>query len=184
VALLDPPNILTDPINSIFGTSIFIPPDVLSGDTLVTIATSTEAVPPLPVTFDFAMSVVEISLENASLTGQATVTLPVLASFSSETARVFHLIGGTWEEVNLSSNQNYGETFLHQQVSFDVTSLSSFVLVIDLPRVDPGDSGGSSGCGLQKARVPQGKGGSILDLLTLMLPALYMIIKRLKVRPV
>jgi hypothetical protein len=178
VSFLDPPDVREDPITSLFGTSISFAPNVLSQDTLVSISTSFESVPALPISFNYAMPVAEISLEQGQLDGKATITLPVLASYGVERARVFHLVKNDWKEIDLSGQKNYGESFLHQQVDFEVNSLSTFVLVIELPFVDSGDTGGGGGCHLGRGRGPSNVSGISLDPWLIFLPVLYLIARR------
>ncbi|MEK6776631.1 MAG: right-handed parallel beta-helix repeat-containing protein [bacterium] len=183
VAVLDPPYVFNDQITSIFGASVTFGSGVLSTDTLITISTSTETLPSLPVSNIFAlmMPVMDIS---GSLTGQATITMPVLASYSTENARVFQLVNGTWEEITSLTTSNYGKTFLHQQVSFTAGSLGTFVLVIDPPVIDPGDTGGGGGggCGLRRPQAWFSQGGGSADPLLFLPPVVLLIISRLRRR--
>jgi len=186
VAVLDPPDVILDPITSIFGASVTFGSGALSTDTPVTLSISTETLPSLPILYRYAMPVVDISLKEGSLTGQAAVTLPVLASYSAESARVFHLVNGTWEEITSLTKSNYGKTFLHQQVSFTAGSLGAFALVIDLPVIDSGDTGGGGGggCGLQRSPAWSSQGGGSLDPLLFLLPFVFLILPRREDRSV
>lgn len=179
-AVLDPPYVSEDPITSIFGASVTFGSGVLSTDTLVTISRSTETFPALPISYRYTMPVVGIS---GSLTGQATITLPVLASYGSENARVLHLVNGAWEEITSLTQSNYGETFLHQQVSFTAGSLGTFVLVIDMPVIDPGDTGGGGGgCGLGRPQAWFSQGSGSADPMLFLPPVVLLIISRLRRR--
>ncbi len=183
VAFITPPDVLTDPIRSLFGTGITIGASTISEDTVVTIYQSTETLPALPVSFNYAMPVAEFRLENGDLTGTASITLPVLASYDTDTARVFHLTGGVWKEMTPLTPVNHQEIALHQQVSFSTNSLSPFALVISLPFLDSGDpGGGAGGCSVSTRAFPRGKTVHPLDPLLWLFPLIFPVLKRNRAR--
>jgi len=183
VALIDPPVVLSDPIFSLFGTSITFPAGALSEDSRVTISESTASFPSLPITFNYAMPVVEFSLEQGTLKTPATITLPVLADYDTDVARVFHLEGNTWKEIPAAPPANRAATSLqtatvaavHQQVSFPTDSPGVFVLVIDLPVLDTGDTGGGGGCALRRNRSFSHGSSPLIDTVFLLSPLLVLI---------
>ncbi len=189
VVLIDPPAVLSDPLFSLFGTSITFPAGALSEDTRVTISESKATFPSLPITANYILPVAEISIEKGSLTGTATITLPVLASYDTDVARVFHLVGNTWVEITASPPANRATTSLqtetiaavHQQVSFQTDSLSNFVLVIDLPVIDAGDTGGGGGCALQNSPLSTAS-SPLIDTVLLLSPLLIPVMKYRKRR--
>ena len=168
VASLVPPPLEVDPKDRIFGAAVRIPAGALSRDALVTVAQTTEDLPDLPGYLFLTMPVTRITADAGELQGTATVFLPVLAGFSLETARVFRLNGNAWEEVPVQAPADYGRTFLHQRISFQVSSLGTYAVGLDLPMQDPGDPGGGGGCGLAP-----GSGGTAWDGLFLLLAAAW-----------
>jgi parallel beta-helix repeat protein len=190
VAVIDSPNVLVDPLGSLFGASITVQPGSMTSDTVVTVAQSQEALPALPITFDIAMPVVQISLNSASLINNstATITLPVLASFDPSTARVFRLVNNnSWEEITPLTLLRHLDTepSLHQRVSFesDINQTATFELVIALPLINLVDDS-SSGCGIQMHKHPSGDEINLPDMFLVFLPALILFLKRLKQRAV
>ncbi|NOY52851.1 MAG: hypothetical protein GXP58_04440 [Deltaproteobacteria bacterium] len=184
VPLIEPPVVLSDPIYSLFGASITFPAGALSEDTRVTISKSTASYPSLPITFNYPMPLAEFSLEQGTLNGTATVTLPVLAGYDTDTARVFHLNGNTWEEVTAAPPVGNAVTSLetktiaavHQQVSFRTTGMGSFILVIDLPLLDHGDPGSGGGCALRR-RPEAAISSSLPDTILFFSPLLALFMK-------
>ncbi len=184
VALIEPPAVLSDPIASLFGTSISFPAGALSEDTRVTIEKSTASYPSLPITFNYPMPVVAFSLEQGTLTGTATITLPVLAGYDTDAARVFHLVGNSWKEITAAPPAGRSVTTLdtttiaavHQQVSFQTNGLGTFILVIDLPLLDHGDPGGGGGCTLRE-KPETGASSPLPDTGLLLSPLLFLLIK-------
>jgi hypothetical protein len=188
VAVLDAPNVLVDPINSLFGATLTLQADALGGDTVVTIATSQETFPSLPVAFEIAMPVVRISLNGEVLAANATATiaLPVLASYDPDTARVFHLLNNnSWEEITpLTPIRHLNtEPSLHQRVSFEssLDDSSTFVLVIDLPLRTISRTKKSS-CGILQQKVFPGEDSNVFDGLFFLLPVLALILRRWRLR--
>ncbi len=190
VAVIDSPNVLVDPLSSLFGASITVQPGSMTSDTVVTVAQSQEALPALPIAFDIAMPVVQISLNSASLINNstATVTLPVLAGFDPGTARVFRLVNNnSWEEITPLTRLRHLDTepSLHQRVSFesDISQTETFELVIALPLINNVDES-SSGCGIQRHIHTSGDEINLPDMFLVYLPALILFLKRLKQRAV
>ncbi len=179
-AVLDPPLVLVDLITSVFGTSVTLPAGAISADTRVTISETRESLPALPIAFDFAMPVVTFELQDADLTGTATITLPVLASFDTDQTRVFQLSGNSWQEIKGWTKHDHGQTAVHQQISFETQSLGTFALVLDLPVLDPGDPGGGGGCALAKGRVTGPTRSAALDGLLGLVPLLYLMRRRIR----
>ncbi len=178
VAVLDPPAATVDPITSLFGASIALPPNAISQDTRVTIFETRESVPALPGTFGFPMPLAAFELENADLVGTATITLPVLAGFDTDTARVYRLSGNRWQEITGLTKHDHGQTAVHQQVSFETETLGTFALVVDLPILDRGDPGGGSGCALSRGSAAGPTPSALLDGLLGFLPLLYLMLRR------
>ncbi len=179
VAVLDPPSVSAAPITSLFGTSLALPEAAMPQDALVMISETRETVPALPIAFDFSMPLVTFELQNADLTGTATITLPVLAGYDMDQARVFQLSGSSWQEITGWAKHDHGQTAVHQQISFETNTLGTFALVLDLPVLDPGDPGGGGGCALASETATGRAPSAALDGLLCLFPLLYLMLRRI-----